>query len=233
MQQTISIIIPVINEAENLSFLLPYLQQHGGETVTEIIVVDGGSTDDTHEVVHQQGATLLHCKERSRAAQQNMGAKHSTGSILYFVHADTIPPTTFVEDILQACKEGQCSGCYRFKFRSNKWLLRVNSYFTRFDRIMCRGGDQTLFIKRELFEKLNGFNPYYVIMEEYDLIKRIKPHGFKIIPKDALVSARKYNENSYFRVNLANFVVFMLYFANVNPLRLKTVYGKMIAHPKG
>jgi len=109
----------------------------------------------------------------------------------------------------------------------------VNSYFTRFDREVCRGGDQTLFIKSNDFNDLGGYNADLRIMEEYDFMKRArKILKFKIIPKDVIVSARKYEENSYFRVNLANLVVFTFYNRGVSQKRLLEMYKKLLNHPK-
>jgi hypothetical protein len=94
---------------------------------------------------------------------------------------------------------------------------------------MCRGGDQTLFITKTLFLKLGGFNEYYTIMEDYDLIQRIREHAkFKIIPENVLVSARKYEKNSWLRVQSANFIVFMMYFLKKHPSQMKEAYSKML-----
>ena len=77
---------------------------------------------------------------------------------------------------------------------------------------MCRRGDQSLFIKKELFDELGGYDDELKIMEDYDFIKRAKKEFlFKVIPKNILVSARKYQNNSYLKVNLANLIVFWMY----------------------
>jgi hypothetical protein len=99
--------------------------------------------------------------------------------------------------------------------------------------MIVRGGDQSIFITKKLFEKLNGFDSEHIVMEEYDLIRRGKKiEKFKLIQDDVLVSARKYECNSYFRVNLANFTVFSLYYLGVKPRRLLKIYTRMINHPK-
>lgn len=210
---SISIIIPVWNEAENLKKLLPYLRQNGGEALIEILVIDGGSTDETKAVTLNCAVQYFLSPEKGRAAQMNYGAKLAKGEILYFVHADTLMPTTFSQDIHEALKNGFDAGCYRYVFDSKKIMLKFNAYCTRFDSIMCRGGDQTLFIKKNVFQSLNGFRSDFKIMEEYEFLIRLrKEFKFYIIPKNAVVSSRKYDTNSYLRVNLANFFVFMLFF---------------------
>ena len=163
----------------------------------------------------------------------NEGAAAANGEILYFVHADSRPPNEFLGDIFQAFDEGFDMGCFRFKFNSSNRLLKINSYFTRFDREMFRGGDQTLFVKKMDFSVLGGYNASLRIMEEYDFLRKARRElKFKIIPKDVLVSARKYEENSYFRVNLANLVVFTSYKWGVSQARLLKLYKILIKHPK-
>ena len=104
----------------------------------------------------------------------NKGAVIAKGEILYFVHADSRPPTGFFSDILQAFSQGFDIGCFRFQFDSSSFLLKINSFFTRLDREMCRGGDQTLFIKRQNFNSLGGYNSELRIMEEYDFLRKAK-----------------------------------------------------------
>jgi rSAM/selenodomain-associated transferase 2 len=227
----ISVIIPTINEQNNIALLIESLKNNGGESVTEIIVVDAGSSDQTEIVAKNAGAIVIKSPKCGRAVQMNYGAKFATGDILYFVHADTRVPSTFVADIHQAINEGYESGCYRFQFDSDKFMLKINSYFTRFNSLTVRGGDQTLFIARRLFAELNGFDEYYVIMEEYDLLRRLwrrKRSAFKIIPKDVLVSARKYENNSWIRVQFANLVAMTLFRLGTNPVRIARTYKKML-----
>ena len=161
-----------------------------------------------------------------------MEQKKAKGNVLYFVHADTRPPKSFVADIRTATEDGYQSGCYRFKFDSDRPLLKFNSYCTRFNRLMVRGGDQTLFIKKELFQELGGFDEYYTVMEEYPLIKKLMQRKtFKIMDGDVLVSARKYEHNSYLRVNLANFIAFMMFYAKSHPDKIRSTYLSLIKHP--
>lgn len=230
---SISIIIPTYNESEHIEKLVTHLLENGHGMVTEILVIDGHSQDDTLARAAKAGARSYLAPRKGRAAQMNFGASLATGQILYFVHADSFPPQSYVSDILDAIKEGFPIGCYRFKFRSDKLMLRFNSYCTRFDRIMCRGGDQTLYVLKTIFEELGQYQDDYVIMEEYDFIIRArKKFPFKIIPKDVLVSARKYDNNSYFRVNLANLTVFMMFYAGFSQLQMLNTYKRMINHPK-
>ncbi|CAN5474331.1 TIGR04283 family arsenosugar biosynthesis glycosyltransferase [soil metagenome] len=230
--QKISVIIPVYNEENTIVRLLNHLRIHGCSYNLEIVVVDGGSEDSTVDKVRNQGINCI-CSKKGRAFQMNTGVKHSNGEILYFVHADSIPPLTFPADILNAVTEGYEAGCYRFKFDSERPLLKINSYFTRFDRLMSRGGDQTLFITRSLFDKLGGYKEDYVIMEDFDLIERIRREStFKIIPDDVTVSARKYSNNSYLKVNFVNLVIFIMYFMGASPQTMLQAYKSLIHKTK-
>jgi rSAM/selenodomain-associated transferase 2 len=229
----ISIIIPTYNEEEHIGPLVAHLWLNSQGLVREIVVIDGGSQDNTLNLAAQAGAQAYLSPRKGRAAQMNLGASMVQGSVLYFVHADSFPPATYVQDILEAIQAGYPLGCFRFRFNSNKLLLKINSYCTRFDRIMCRGGDQTLFLLRTVYDDLEGYKDDYLIMEEYDLILRArKKYPFRIIPKDVMVSARKYDHNGYFRVNLANLTVFMMFFAGFPQLKMVNTYKRMIQHPK-
>ena len=163
----------------------------------------------------------------------NTGARFASGSILYFVHADSRPPKSFQQDIRNCIRQGCDSGCYRFAFDSGHPLLKLNSYFTRFNRLMCRGGDQTLFITRSFFKALGGFREDYKIMEDFEFIRRVQDSGsFIIIPKNTVVSARKYSDNSYLKVNVVNLIVFMMYYLGASQKTMLHAYKNLIVNTK-
>jgi rSAM/selenodomain-associated transferase 2 len=229
----LSVIIPTLKEEQNITELLPLLQVSLKGYDYEIIVADYSSSDQTAQRAAELGAIVLPCRKKCRAQQMNEGAVIAKGKILYFIHADSRPPIGFLNDIFQALDEGFDLGCFRFSFDSSSWLLKINSYFTRFDWEMCRGGDQTLFVKRTDFNTLGGYDARLRIMEEYDFMRKARRElKFKIIPKDVVVSARKYEENSYFRVNLANLVVFVFYNWGASQERLMKLYKKLLKHSK-
>ena len=228
---TISVIIPTFNEAENITELVTFIRQLECKQVVEILVVDGGSTDATIAQAQKAGAVAILSNHRSRAIQMNLGAKHAVGDILYFVHADVKLLPSFVDDIMEALAQGFESGCYRYIFDSDKFLLKLNAYFTRFRPIMCRGGDQTLFVGKSIFNDLGGYDESYAIMEDYDFIIRLrKKYTFKIIQKDILVSARKYETNSWFRVQIANLSVFIMFFFRRSPNEMKQIYKILLTY---
>lgn len=225
----ISVIIPVLNEAPNLRELIPLLKENGGHFLVDLIVVDGGSKDDSCSVAESLGALLLKTEIASRAKQMNLGAKHAKGNTLFFVHADTRPLRSYAEDIQKARLKGHKAGCFRYQFDSKGFLLKLNSWFTQFNGLFSGGGDQTLFISRDFFNTLGGYDTQFCLMEDFELVKRIKKKAkFFIIPKSITVSARKYQENSWLRVQLANLLVFTLFNLGVAPEKLKKSYSTLL-----
>ncbi|GAC1481030.1 MAG: hypothetical protein NVS1B13_02560 [Flavisolibacter sp.] len=143
----ISVIIPTYNESETILNLILYLKKFGGSNLKEIIVCDGGSQDDTLNKAKLAGAEVYTCAQNGRASQMNFGASIAQGSILYFVHADCLPPKSFAKDIRGSIQEGYSFGRFRTKFDSKNKILKINAFVTRFDLFIAYGGDKTLFIK--------------------------------------------------------------------------------------
>lgn len=230
----ISIVIPVLNEENFINRILSFFTE-SEHSHFEIIVSDGGSKDLSLEIASKYNSVKVHnCNQKCRAKQMNEAVeKFATGDVYYFVHADVLPPKTWFADIQESLEKKSNIGGYRFRFDSTRPLLRFNSWMTRFNILSFRGGDQTIFITKDLFESLKGYNNWS-IMEEYDLIKRAKESGekYKLIQKDVLVSARKYENNNYFTINLANFLAILKFRLGVNHREIKESYLRMINHPK-
>lgn len=228
---TLSIIIPTLNEADTITQCVGRLLACNPSA--EIIVVDSGSIDDTFRIAREAGAIVFSVAKKSRAFQMNYGAKQAKGDVFYFVHSDTLPPASFGADIEQAMQEGYEIGRFRFRFDSKKIMLRINSWFTRFDKMWVSGGDETLFITKNLFYELKGYDETFIIMEEYNLVQRArKTAPYKVIQKDVLVSARKYEHNSWIAVQRANLRAFRLFKDGAEPEFIRQTYYNMIRHPK-
>lgn len=225
----ISIIIPTLNEENYIGSLLGFLSKHLQKDQFEVIVVDGGSADATTTIVKEFDCRLATTIVQSRAYQMNEGANHAKGDILYFVHADTQLFPGFVDDIKDSVNQGIMSGCYRFKFdKPQNPLLHINGFFTRFPFRWCRGGDQTLFITKDAFNGLGGFDEKFVIMEDYDLLDRIAERSipFKVLPKSVKVSSRKYNQNSYMKVQRTNLKAMKMYRRGESPVEIRKFYNQ-------
>ncbi len=230
----ISVIIPTLNEADNINRLIERLKEYGGNQLVEIIIVDAGSQDGTIETVKKlQGVKLLNSPQKGRAFQMNYGAERAKGDLLYFVHADTLPPKCYMQSIIESVTNGFPVGCFRYQFNSPKKMLKINAFFTRFPMLWCRGGDQSLFVKKEVFGTLQGFRNEYQIMEDFEFIIRArKKYPFKIIQKDMLVSARKYDENSYMRVQIANLIVFNMFRFGYSQEKMVKTYRRLLKQIK-
>jgi rSAM/selenodomain-associated transferase 2 len=225
----LSVIIPTLNEEKYIGRLLTYLVQHADEQLFEIIVVDGGSEDRTAEIVREKQATLLQVHKAGRAVQCNAGAAAAQGDVFYFVHADVLPPVSFLHSIERAIAQGHALGACRQKFENAGLLLRINAWFTRFNSLYVRGGDQTLFITRKAFEQLNGFNEKYIIMEEYELMKRAHSQfSFAVLPCATITSTRKYDKNSWLRVQLANLRAMRQFKRGIDPVIIRDTYKKSL-----
>ena len=227
----LSVIIPTYNEAGNIAKLINYLLINSKKEEIEIIIVDGGSVDLTLQEAKNAGVIAMLSPRKGRAAQMNYGASIAKGEVLYFIHADTFPPASFVDDINEAISKGYSLGRYRTKFDSKKISLKFNAFFTRFDLFMCYGGDQTLFIRKELFETIVGFNEAMLIMEDYEIVTRARQQAkYKIIQKGALVSARKYDTNSWFTVQKANYTIVQMYKKGATQMEMVAAYKNMLRY---
>lgn len=225
----VSIIIPVFNEAEQIGKLIKYLIQFGLNSLQEIIVVDGGSTDDTLLHAEEAGAKGVRSPQKGRAAQMNFGASLAQGDLLYFVHADTLPPETYITDILDAVEAGFDMGRYLSTYDSKSWLLKLNALLSRLDTFGGMGGDQTLFITTKLFQHTGGFDGTMKIMEEFEFCVRAKKLGkYKIIKKPVLISARKYDANGWFTVQKANYTIVRMYLNGATQESMALKYKEML-----
>ena len=170
----ISIIIPVLNEAETIGSLIEHLTKNSTAIhISEIIIVDGGSTDDTKDIVSSFNNVIFFSSPKGRAKQMNLGAQQAKGDILYFLHADAFPPNDFDQLIINEVNNGNNAGCFRMQFDSNHWWLKLVSWFTQFSWRACRGGDQSQFISRKLFDEIGGYDESYVIYEDNILINEL------------------------------------------------------------
>lgn len=121
-------------------------------------------------------------------------------------------------------------GLFAYTLDSPNLMLKINSRFTHYDMPMAGGGDQCHFMTRTCYDELAGYNESYNIMEDFELFDRIKKRrlSYDIIKSEAIVSARKYDKYSWFRVNLVNLIVFIRYRMGVKPDRLKQFCNKWL-----
>ena len=227
----ISIIIPVLNESETISDLLIHLIDNASlDAISEIIVVDGGSTDGTQGIIESLGLniTLLN-SEKGRSKQMNLGAKKASGSVLYFLHADSFPPNRYDKLILDEVNKGNKAGCFRMQFDSKHWWLQLASWLTQFSWRACRGGDQSLFITFELFDEIGGYDENYIIYEDNILINALYKHKqFVVINKKIRTSARLYKKIGVWKLQYHFWTIYVKKWLGASPQQLLAYYKKNI-----
>ena len=229
----ISIIIPTYNEADQIAQTIIKTHESNGGHQIEIIVVDGGSTDETVPIALRSNAITIVSDKKGRAAQMNKGASVAKGDALYFLHADSIPPKNFTGSILNAVNKNFSSGCFRLSFDHSHWFLKANCWFTRFDVNAVRFGDQSLFVTKDVFQKAGGFNESLLLMEDQEIIHRIKKHGrFKVMNGIVTTSARKYSDNGIYRMQAIFYRIGLLYYLGFSQKYLLKLYRRLIRKHK-
>ncbi|MFK8045920.1 MAG: glycosyltransferase [Crocinitomicaceae bacterium] len=207
----LSIIIPVFNEREKITVLIDFLLNHESYRLLEIIVVDAKkSTDNLDELKLNEKVKLISSSETCRAAQLQIGAEASKGDVLYFLHADTFPPSDYISR-LYSCLLEKDFGMFSYHFDRKEWNFRFNAWMTQWKAFYTGGGDQGLFLSKGIFEQVGGFDTNLSVMEDYDLFWRLKKHKMKyqIVKSPATVSARKYEKNSGFKINMVNLITLL------------------------
>lgn len=228
----ISIIIPALNEELNIESLLNEIEKRSSGYIQEIILADGGSTDSTREVAKKSGVRILNCTQKGRAIQMNEGPAVASGKILYFLHADSIPPMEFDQQITQAVKGNIRAGSFRLQFTSSHPLLRFYAWFTRFSFTLFRFGDQSLFVKKSLFNHIGGFNESLILMEDQDIVRRLKEQApFRVLPDVVQTSARKYERNGMIKLQLIFTVILVAYYMGAKQETLVHLYQSLIKNP--
>ncbi|MAL16900.1 MAG: hypothetical protein CL670_07580 [Balneola sp.] len=215
----ISIIIPAFNEEDTIGKLVKYLKNQATSSLksVEIIIVDGGSADQTAAIAKREGAKVYKSPKKGRAFQMNYGASKAEGEWFYFLHADTKPPVGFLLEIDKKTEAGFKCGCFRLEFDYSHPLLKYYAWFTRFDVDVFRFGDQSLFVEKALFYKIGGFDEKLLVMEDQEIVTRLKNHAqFGIIKKSVTTSARKYQQFGVFRLQCIFSIIVVLFYLEIS-----------------
>jgi rSAM/selenodomain-associated transferase 2 len=228
MLPRISIVIPVLDEADGINVLISYLRSLAGADKSEIIVVDGDPQGGTLHALEDPSVLCLTAPV-GRARQMNAGAAHARGDILLFLHADTFPPVNALETARKAlADETIAGGAFELGFRSHRFVYRamgsIASLRSRATRVPY--GDQAIFLRRSVFEDVGAY-PDIPIMEDVQLMRNIKKSGYKIciLPLRVRTSTRRWRAEGMFYCTLRNISLLALYYLGVPPKNLARFYG--------
>ena len=212
----------MLNEANVIQQILNQIRS----SAVEIIVVDGGSHDQTVDIMKSLGDRIIHSRS-GRAYQMNAGANVATGEILLFLHADTRLPNGFVEQIHQTLAQPKTlAGAFALKIDGRHPGLRLVEWGVKMRSHHCQMpyGDQALFLRTETFHRFGGF-PELPIMEDFELVRRLRRKGkVAIAPASVLTSARRWEKLGVLRTTLLNQVIIAAYLLGVSPARIVRWY---------
>ncbi len=222
LMSKISVVIPTLNEEKYIGPLLEQLQAI--PEVTEIIVSDGGSIDNTQQIVTGFAKCTWIESMTGRAMQMNTGARKATSSVLLFLHADSRVDVNGMKKIPQTLLDKVGAGSFYLSFDCTGFWLNIYSGFSKFNWTIFTYGDQGLFIKRDLFEKIGGFKEI-PIMEDLDIIRRIKRHTrFQKINFPITTCARRFKKHGVVFQQLKNIWLVSLFYLGVSPNWLSRFY---------
>jgi len=224
MSASLAIIIPTLNEAENLPRTLAALR--AGWPDSQVVVADGGSTDATSSLALELGAKVLPDLPRSRGAQLRAGAEAAdTVEWLLFVHADTI-----LDDVAVAAANAYLEtpdarfAMFRVRFDQPGWLLRFSAWWTRFDSVFTRFGDQGILVRQSVYRELGGFRPW-PLFEDVDLVRRSRrSRPIDVLPAAVTTSARRFQRRGVCCQQLHNASLLLRFLAGVAPQKLARNY---------
>ncbi|MEK7483448.1 MAG: TIGR04283 family arsenosugar biosynthesis glycosyltransferase [Planctomycetota bacterium] len=223
----ISIIVPILNEAQGL---LPFYEHLSSqESPWELILVDASATSSfPPSLQNLPQVTLLH-SSLGRGKQMNVGGSASQGEILFFLHVDLRLPSKALQQIREAISHGYCGGGFFKKFTPSHFLLLVNQFFlnwirTRLFRSMV--GTNGIFCSRAVFQKMQGFREW-PFLEDVDFSDRLKKQGLlKFFKTPILVSARKYQKEGVWKRTFKNiYILFLFRFLQKDPHSLVKYYA--------
>lgn len=227
----VSVVMPVLNEERRIVRALENLLTVAA--VHEVIVVDGGSTDATIDLVGTLSRVTLIRAERGRAKQMNAGARAARGDVLLFLHADVALPDDAVSRVEGALNDpGVVAGAFRTwtvpdDDEAPGWapLLHLADLRSRYTRLPY--GDQAVFVRAAVFNSLGGF-PDQPLMEDLELSRRLREVGRVVtVPASVRVSGRRFLARPAYYTFLVN-VFPLLYRLGMPPRVLANLYG----HPR-
>ena len=225
--KSFSVIIPVLNEASVINSAVERLYRLGSAFDVEVIVIDCDAEGRTIQAVHRT-EVITAISPKGRGKQMNRGAFLARGEVLLFLHSDTELPEHAFRTISSVMDDPQCAGgAFDLGIKSDRVVFRIMeklvSLRTRLTRIPY--GDQALFIRKEVFDRMKGFGEI-PLMEDVEFMRRLRSAGHKIriIPQKVKTSPRRWEEEGVLFCTMRNWMLRGLYRLGVNPENLVRFY---------
>lgn len=218
----LAIIIPTLNEEKTIHNCLKYLENNEG---LEVVVSDGGSTDSTLKIAEKFAQIVR--SSPGRGTQMNAGAAASSCDILLFFHADTTLPEGWRDSIISVMSDKKVvGGAFSLEIETKKPSLKLvaatANLRTRITNIPY--GDQGIFVRRSVFEEIGGFRDF-PIMEDVDLMRRLKKVGGVVLLKDRVkTSDRRWRTEGVVYTTIRNWLLLILYYIGVSPHKIYRFY---------
>lgn len=220
----LSVVIPTFNEAQSISQTLEMVGGLGGDV--EVIVVDGGSVDETVGIVRRRGLKVI-THERGRGAQMHAGASVARGDALWFLHADTHPSPDAAKQIVEALRDPETvAGNFAVRFDGDLRAARFLTWlYPQLRKLGLCYGDSAIFVRRAVYNEIGGFRPH-PIFEDLDLVRRLRKRGRVVhLPAIVVTSSRRF-ENRSFAVTFTRWASLqVLYWLGVHPRTLGRMYA--------
>lgn len=199
----LSVIIPALNEETSIT---ASISSALAEAPMEVLVVDGGSVDRTQTLAKALGAVVLQSPKPGRGIQMNLGARQAKGDVLLFLHADTILPPNYSNSIAQAITYGKDFGFFKFVLNIHDFHFRILETCVQLrSRILGLSyGDQAMFVTKEFFERMNGFDDK-ATLEDLDFLLRARRISTPcLLQEQVITSARRWERYGFWKVTLQN-----------------------------
>jgi rSAM/selenodomain-associated transferase 2 len=221
----ISVIIPTLNEAENIQGCIECVRAGDGDL--EIIVCDGGSSDATVQIVREYDDVILMETGKGRGSQMNKGAAVAKGEVLLFLHADTKLERGWSRELLSAlADESIVGGAFTFKIDNPAMRYRLIELWVklRCTLFSLPYGDQGIFVRRGIFEKIGGYRDI-PLMEDVEIIGGLKKEGrLGLLKKCAVTHDRRWVRKGWMRASVSNQLVMLMYKMGIDPHTLARLY---------